>query len=85
MELSKKYFGQLGKVKKKEEEGTKKENLVNEVYQYQSCLTIYDETLDDEENGIVVGTPFKKLPNTFSCPVREAPKANFKKVGLQVV
>ncbi len=85
MELSKKYFEGLGhervekKVKKRNSQ-----NTVQEVYQCGDCLTIYDEAYGDMVHDIPKQTPFDSLPNTYTCPVCEAPKSRFEKVSLQL-
>ncbi|WP_431125976.1 rubredoxin [Flagellimonas flava] len=77
MELSKKYFGQLGSSRESSQDTERP--TINEltVYQCSSCLTIYDEVMGDEKNGIAAGTSFEKLPDSFVCPVCESSKVNF--------
>ena len=59
-------------------------------YQCSHCLTVYDEVLGEPDNLIYAGTPFDELPQTYSCPLCEAPKNDFIKTetafpGLQPV
>ncbi|MFP5040671.1 rubredoxin [Parasediminibacterium sp. JCM 36343] len=67
------------------------ENIVEKyVYQCCSCLTVYDETLGENENGIALGSAFEGLPDSYCCPLCESPKINFKQInqsilGLQAV
>ncbi|MBK7842560.1 MAG: rubredoxin [Bdellovibrionales bacterium] len=44
------------------------------------CLTIYDETLGDTSQEIPVYTSFQSLPNSYRCPLCEAPKSKFRLV-----
>lgn len=41
------------------------------------CDFIYDPALGDAANGIAPGTPFDKLPDTWTCPECGAPKSDF--------
>ncbi|MBU2975021.1 rubredoxin [Zobellia sp. B3R18] len=83
MELSKKYFDQLGREvevnktpKKVEEQETKT------IHQCQSCFTVYDPLYGDVTNNIPKGTTFKELPDSYTCSVCEAPKSQFEKTEL---
>jgi rubredoxin len=84
MELSKKYFNQLGTVavvkksEKKESPQTSKT-----VHQCISCLTVYDPAYGDAQGGIPPGIPFEKLPDTYGCPVCGSAVATFEKVYLK--
>ncbi|ADV48667.1 Rubredoxin-type Fe(Cys)4 protein [Cellulophaga algicola DSM 14237] len=85
MELSKKYFKQLGQVEiKKEETKKSSEQLVREVYQCASCFTVYDKEYGDEKAGVSPGTLFVDLPEDYSCQVCDASKVNFSKIALQL-
>lgn len=50
------------------------------LYQCNSCLTVYDEKVGDQAQGILPGTNFKDLPETYCCPLCEEDKANFSKI-----
>ncbi|MEM8937870.1 MAG: rubredoxin [Bacteroidota bacterium] len=82
MELSKKYFGQLGSMPVTLEEKFNMQEEEQTVFQCGSCMTIYDSSLGDEKNEIPVGTPFEKLPDSFVCPVCESSKSKFQKTSL---
>lgn len=86
MELSKKYFEQLGK-KRAYKDPIKKDIIktTKKVHQCQSCLTVYDAQFGDPKAEIPEGTIFIELPEDYSCPVCESPKSNFKKAELQFV
>ena len=85
MELSKKYFGQLYKEEEIEKPLQKNtDHTLRTVYQCQSCFTVYDKMYGDAKAGIPEGTPFKKLPENYHCPVCEAPKNQFVKTALQL-
>lgn len=84
MELSKKYFEQLGKIRAKEEvENIAEEKKVSLVYQCASCLTVYDAVYGDDTAGISKGTEFTDLPDTYTCPVCGSLKSEFKKTSLE--
>ena len=79
MELSQIYFEQLGNKKGEDQaRGLRKEQIEAEVFQCQDCLTVYDRAYGDEIQGIPAGTVFKDLPEDYTCPVCEAPKAVYK-------
>lgn len=85
MELSKKYFEQLGSNTEKKEPTSKKDaRQSREVYQCQSCFTVYDDLYGDEKSAIAKGTLFKDIPEGYVCSVCESPKANFERKELQL-
>ena len=85
MELSKKYFEQLGKVRIQEETKTSSEEKATQpMHQCQSCFTVYDKSYGDAKAGIASETDFNALPEDYVCSVCEAPKSTFKSVELQV-
>ncbi len=85
MELSKKYFAQLGKSTTKEEPvKNKNKKQTQKVYQCKSCFTIYDKLYGDAKAGVSAGTIFKDLSESYQCPVCNSPKYNFEKVDLEV-
>jgi len=43
------------------------------------CGYIYDPEKGDSESNIPDGTPFEKLPESWTCPVCGAPKSQFVK------
>jgi rubredoxin len=83
MELSKKYFKQLGS-ETKAGPAVKKEvrEKQREVFQCTLCLTVYDPVLGDEKSGIDAGTTFKDLPESYRCSVCEADISAFEKKSL---
>lgn len=84
MELSKKYFEQLGKIDTKEPPRKKTEKETQWVHQCQSCFTVYDKLYGDAQVGITAGTLFKNVPESYKCSVCEAPKSSFERVELQI-
>ena len=52
----------------------------HEVFQCQSCLTIYDETYGDEQQGIAPGVSFDYLPISYGCSICGSKRDNFKAV-----
>ena len=47
------------------------------VYQCKHCLSIYDPPTGEPENGILAGTSFESLPDSYSCYLCEGPKSDF--------
>jgi len=43
------------------------------------CGYVYDPVEGDPDGGIVPGTPFEDLPDTWRCPVCNANKEDFEK------
>ena len=44
------------------------------------CGYIYDAKNGDPDNGIVPGTEFKDIPDSWVCPECGAPKSDFEKI-----
>jgi rubredoxin len=78
IELSKKYFEELGNTIPEENvTATKKIKKELDVHQCQECLTIYNSEYGDVIQGIEKGVLFKDLPVDYCCPLCESPKINF--------
>jgi rubredoxin len=43
------------------------------------CEYVYDPATGDPDNGVVSGTPFEKIPDTWVCPICGAGKDAFEK------
>ncbi|MDT0620350.1 rubredoxin [Croceitalea vernalis] len=84
MELSKNYFNLNREIKIMKEENGKNQTEPVEVYQCQSCMTIYDQKIGEIKNGIKAGTSFKALSIQYCCSVCNAPKNNFIKTELHL-
>ncbi len=84
MELSKKYFHQLGNSRQLPEESVTKELPQIEVFQCTSCLTIYDESIGDPFQEISAGTSFQNLPEDYVCSVCESEKTAFRKTKISL-
>ena len=41
------------------------------------CEWIYDPAVGDADSGIVPGTPFEEIPDSWICPVCGVSKENF--------
>jgi rubredoxin len=87
IELSKKYFEQLGnaiaEININDTQKIKK--IKEEMHQCTECLTIYNPNYGDIEQGIEKGVLFKDLPEEYCCSLCEAPKSKFvalTKVGV---
>ncbi|QDW22663.1 rubredoxin [Flavobacterium sp. KBS0721] len=79
IELSKKYFEELGNsVPETTENPQKKEKPQLDIYQCQECLTLYKSEYGDESQGIPKGILFTDLAENYCCSLCEAPKSNFK-------
>jgi flavin reductase (DIM6/NTAB) family NADH-FMN oxidoreductase RutF/rubredoxin len=48
-------------------------------YKCKICGYIYDPAKGDPDGGIKPGTPFEDLPDTWTCPICNAPKSEFEK------
>jgi rubredoxin len=68
----------------------RKEKAPEYVHQCSQCLTVYDEVIGEQENGIAAGTEFDSLPGNYSCSLCDGPKDGFRKtekkyLGLQTI
>jgi rubredoxin len=78
IELSKKYFSELGNsVLEFENTSAKKETKAQDIHQCTDCLSIYNSEYGDEPQGIEKGTLFQDLPSDYCCSLCEAPKSSF--------
>jgi len=79
IELSKKYFEELGNVVLDIDSviSEKKEQKEQEVHQCPECLTLYNSEYGDVVQGIEKGILFKDLPDNYCCSLCESPKSNF--------
>ena len=79
IELSKLYFRQLNPEKENGSEITEEVVLNSPVSSYQcsNCLTIYDKKCGDPLSGILAGTDFQNLPDSYKCHVCDSPKKYF--------
>jgi len=78
IELSRKYFDELGNsISETAESKQKKENPQLDIYQCQECLTLYKSEFGDERQNIPKGILFTDLPENYCCSLCEAPKTNF--------
>ena len=78
IELSKKYFDELGNTVLEVNAPTaKKELQETDIHQCSECLTLYNSEYGDVTQGIEKGVLFKDLPEDYCCSLCEAPKNNF--------
>jgi len=78
IELSKKYFDELGNpVLEVSTTAAKKEIKEQDIHQCQECLTLYNSEYGDVTQGIEKGVLFKDLPEDYHCSLCESPKSNF--------
>lgn len=86
IELSKKYFDELGNfVSEDTEVTTSKEKVTVELYQCTECLTHYNPEYGDVAQEIPKGIKFEYLPAEFHCSLCEAPKSSFKKLDPLII
>jgi len=79
IELSRKYFDELGNsTSETTENPQKKEKTQLDIYQCQECLTLYKSEYGDESQNIPKGILFTDLPESYCCSLCEAPKSNFR-------
>ncbi|KQM72679.1 hypothetical protein ASE74_22660 [Pedobacter sp. Leaf216] len=55
------------------------------LYQCNSCLTVYSESIGEIENNIAPGTAFSDLPAHYCCALCEGEKNNFTKIDQSVL
>mmetsp|Transcript_39014 Transcript_39014/g.63217 ORF Transcript_39014/g.63217 Transcript_39014/m.63217 type:complete len:223 (-) Transcript_39014:14-682(-) len=53
-------------------------------YECTSCAYVYEEDKGDVFRRIEPGTPFAEIPDTFKCPVCNAPKTRFVQKRLEI-
>jgi rubredoxin len=79
IELSRKYFEELGNSVPETIENTKKKEKPQlDIYQCQECLTTYNPEYGDQSQNVPKGILFTDLAETYCCSLCEAPKSNFK-------
>ena len=49
-------------------------------WQCNLCGWIYDEAKGDTDNGVAPGTPWEKVPDSWTCPECGADKSEFTKI-----
>jgi rubredoxin len=49
-------------------------------YKCKICGYIYDPEVGDNTQGIDRNTPFEELPETWVCPICDAPKNEFEEI-----
>ena len=78
IELSKKYFEELGNTVLEVNAPTaKKEPQETDIHQCSECLTLYNSEYGDVTQGIKKGVLFKDLPEEYCCSLCESPKKYF--------
>lgn len=87
MELSRLYFSQLGEHRSSTTAPASSESARTQIkfnaFQCPDCLTVYDSRYGDESAGVVAGTPFEQVPDTYQCPLCECPKSSFKVMVIE--
>jgi len=85
IELSKKYFEELGNsVLELTNTTTKKEKTEQVVHQCSECLTIYNSDFGDVIQDIPKDVLFKDLPEDYCCSLCESPKINLVELAINV-
>ena len=83
MELSRMYFENLGMTKESKTTAVIETKQVQfEVYQCESCQTIYDYRFGDITQDIKPGVHFEDLPDTYACSLCEGPVSAYRKVTV---
>jgi rubredoxin len=78
IELSKKYFEELGNTKSEISiTSEKKEIKEHDVHQCTECLSLYNSEYGDVTQGIEKGILFKDLQDDYHCFLCESPKNKF--------
>lgn len=85
MKLSRIYYEEMNKEKEdriwEEQEG---KTFLQTVFQCSDCMTTYDERYGEPKSGITEGIAFPELPDSYHCPVCEAPKSSFQEVEMDL-
>lgn len=85
------YKQQLNNIVAQEKASVPKKEVVptkettTQVFQCKHCLTVYDESFGEPENGIPKGTTFQSLPSVYCCPLCEAEKSEFVRKTVAIV
>ncbi len=91
LELSKKFYNSLNElqvsfsINKTTETRKQTEQLDLDLYQCNSCFTVYDERYGDNMQNISKGTAFADLPHDYCCPTCESPKSDFLKINYDKI
>lgn len=56
------------------------DKIQKELYQCVQCQTVYDSEYGDDEQNVLPGTMFKKLPEAYTCPTCGGKKTGFKRM-----
>lgn len=85
MELSRIFYARINKkTADKAWEGSEDKREKQQKYQCSRCMTVYDERYGDPEAGIPEGVPFPTLPDSYSCPLCNTPKSEFKEIEIKL-
>jgi rubredoxin len=83
--LCENYYKQLSeKLPERPTAPKEKKQIERDLFQCKHCYTVYDEKYGEPENGIVVGTSFEQLPESYTCPLCENSKSNFNKKDVNI-
>ena len=55
------------------------------IHQCGSCFTVYDSSVDDDDNNVAAGTAFDEVPETYQCSLCGAGKNGFIKVERSMI
>lgn len=69
----------MGPVKQSTRDGNGKENESMDKYVCTVCGYVYDPANGDPDNGVAAGTPWDKVPDSWTCPICGAGKDQFEK------
>ncbi|MFM7023380.1 MAG: rubredoxin [Flavobacteriales bacterium] len=62
------------------QEVVEEKKAIEYVYQCSTCFTVYDPAFGDADSGVLAGTAFAALPETYCCSLCEEKKMYFKEV-----
>ena len=74
--FNKRQLSEITAIAKSEPEPLENLPATFRVHQCIHCFTVYDEEFGDILRDIPVGTPFEKLPETYTCPTCDAEKTD---------
>lgn len=76
--LSQIYYRQLSEQKSKIDKVVEEKVIATRtIHQCSHCFTVYDALLGEPQHDIAAGTAFADLPEEYTCPLCENPKADF--------
>ncbi len=84
-QLTSAYYEQQSQPSEAEIKKSEKKKVSSIIYRCKYCFTTYDQEYGDATNCINPGTTFEMIPDSFRCPVCDAPKADFEPIKTNTI